>query len=296
MVRPSRFSFNPETSESNVFQNAAGNERGEEIARLALMEFDHMVELLRSSGVTVQVFEDSPIPPKPDAIFPNNWISFHADGRIITYPMMAESRQREVRQDILRFAMENWGFRHVLRLDARAKSGQFLEGTGSVVLDRPSRLAYACLGPRTDKELLLEWCALNAFDPVVFHASDHHGIPIYHTNVLMSLGDGYAVLCDEAIPDPSERQSVIALLEGSGKSVVTISMGQMEHFAGNMLQVRNQSDQPILVMSEQARQCLRQDQLDILSQYALILPVPLWTIERFGGGSARCMMAEVFRP
>lgn len=296
MVRPSRFSHNPETSESNAFQNADSTDRSEEISRLASMEFDHMVELLRSNGVTVHVFDDSPVPPKPDAVFPNNWISFHADGRIITYPMMAESRQREVRQDILRFAMDHWGFRHVLRLDARAKNGHFLEGTGSLVLDRPSRLAYACLGPRTDKDLMLEWCSLNGFEPVMFMASDSNGLPIYHTNVLMGLGDGFAVLCVEAIPDPLERQAVISCIENSGKSVVPISMGQMEHFAGNMLQVLNQSGQPILVMSEQARQSLRQDQLESLGQHAHLLPISLWTIERYGGGSARCMMAEVFRP
>lgn len=296
MVRPSRFSYNPETSESNAFQNAGSTEQGGEIARLALMEFDHMVGMLRSNGVTVHVFEDQPEPPKPDAVFPNNWISFHADGRIITYPMMAESRQREVRQDILRFAMDHWGFSHVLRLDARASGGHFLEGTGSLVLDRPAKLAYACLGPRTEKELLLEWCDLNGYEPVMFTAVDRNKLPIYHTNVIMGLGDGFAVVCSESIHDPAEKSQVLASLENSGKSVVHLSMTQMEHFAGNMLQVRNQEGKALLVMSEQARQALDQDQLDVLCHHAVLLPVPLWTIERYGGGSARCMMAEVFRP
>lgn len=296
MIRPACFSFNSETSESNAFQHADGKDRGEEIARLALVEFDHMVDLLRHQGVTVHVIEDLPEPTKPDAVFPNNWISFHSDGRVITYPMMAESRRREVRPDILRHAMDHWGFRHVLRLDARAKGGNFLEGTGSLVLDRPQRIAYACLGPRTDKQLLNEWCEMNGFEPIMFQAVDAHQLPIYHTNVIMGLGDGYAVICDESITDTDERAAVVTRLEQSRKTVVRLTMGQMEHFAGNMLQVLSQNGQAILVMSEQARQALRSDQLDVLSHFAKILPVPLWTIERYGGGSARCMMAEVFRP
>lgn len=296
MIRPHRFGYNPETAASNAFQDPEGADQMDAISAKALAEFDGMVDLLRKEGVIVHVFEDTPDPVKPDAVFPNNWISFHGNGRIITYPMQAVSRQREVRCAILHHAMERWSFTHVLRMDARARMNQFLEGTGSMILDRGSNKVYACLSPRTEPLMLDHWCAVTGYEQVAFRAVDNQGKEIYHTNVIMAIGDGYAVVCLECIPDPGESARVREALVASGKQIVPIRFDQVLRFAGNMLQVLDGQGHPLLVMSEQARQSLDPAQVADLEQYARLLSVPLWTIEKFGGGSARCMMAEVFRP
>ncbi len=296
MIRPSHFGFNSETAESNAFQQADEHSPPQEIALKAVQEFDHMVALLRDVGIEVEVVEDTDSPRKPDAIFPNNWISFHDDGTLVTYPMQAVARRTEVREDLVDQFRSSWGYSRTLHLDQAHPNGPFLEGTGSMILDRIHRIAYACISPRTDPGLFREWADQMGYRPVDFTATDAAGQLIYHTNVMMALGDDYAVICLESIQDPQERQTVVDQLVASGKEVVPISLDQMNRFAGNMLQVLNREGKPFLVMSEQARQSLMPDQVDRLSGYATLLPVPLWTIERIGGGSARCMMAEVFLP
>lgn len=296
MIRPASFGSNPETAESNAFQSKALTEEKETIRQKALLEFDGMVSILKENHVSVHVIEDTVSPAKPDAIFPNNWISFHSEGKIVTYPMLVPSRKNEVRTDIIDMAMKEWHFAQVIRLDQDYSDNQILEGTGSLILDRPNRIAYACLSARTDAKLLQEWGELMGYEIISFDSVDQNGKPVYHTNVMMALGDGYAVICLESIPDLKERESLIRSLEKTGKEIITISYDQMASFAGNMLQVLDSKQAPLLVMSEQAYQSLSQDQIDAINKYARILPIPLWTIEKYGGGSARCMMAEVFMP
>ncbi len=296
MVRPSHFGFNSETAESNAFQQVDDQTTPAEISQKAIIEFDQMVHILRHAGIEVEVIEDTASPVKPDAIFPNNWISFHDDGTLVTYPMQAKARRAEVRQDLVDRFKSTWGYTKVLPLDQHNPSGPFLEGTGSMILDRVHHIAYACISPRTDQVLFQDWARQLGYHALAFTAADAGGQLIYHTNVMMALGDGYAVICLASIIDAIERQTVVDQLEASGKVVVDISFDQMNQFAGNMLQVLNKDGQPYLIMSAQAHQSLHPKQIDQLSRYATLLPIPLWTIERIGGGSARCMMAEVFLP
>jgi hypothetical protein len=296
MIRPASFGSNPETAESNAFQSKALSEEKETIRQKALQEFDGMVSILKGNHVSVHVIEDTASPIKPDAIFPNNWISFHEEGKIVTYPMLVPSRKIEVRADIIDMALKEWHFAQVIRMDQDYSDSQILEGTGSLILDRPNRIAYACLSARTDEKLLREWGELMGYEIISFDSVDQNGKPVYHTNVMMALGDGYAVICLESIPDLQERESLTQSLEKTGKEIITISYDQMASFAGNMLQVLDSKQEPLLVMSEQAYQSLSQDQIDAINKYARILPIPLWTIEKYGGGSARCMMAEVYMP
>lgn len=296
MVRPSHFGFNFETAESNAFQQIDDQMSADDVAQTAIREFDHMVSLLRQADIEVEVVPDTSTPVKPDAIFPNNWISFHENGLIVTYPMQAEVRRQEVREDIVDSARQTWGYSARWALDQLYTNGPFLEGTGSMILDRQDQIVYACLSPRTDQALLHEWAKRLGYQPVSFIATDATGQQIYHTNVMMAIGDGYAVICLDSIKDLEERSAVIQSLTSTGKEIIDISLDQMNRFAGNMLQVLDRSDKPHLIMSEQAFQSLETEQIERLSAKTSLLPVPLWTIERIGGGSARCMMAEVFLP
>ncbi len=296
MIRPSHFGFNSETAESNAFQQIDNNMSPDDIAQLATREFDQMVTLLRQADIEVEVIQDTSSPIKPDAIFPNNWISFHENGLIVTYPMQAEVRRKEVRQDMIDSASTSWGYEDRWAMDQIYSNGPFLEGTGSMILDRQYRIVYACLSPRTDLTLLNEWASRMGYQSVSFIATDASGQQIYHTNVMLALGDGYAVICLDSILEKKERSLVVKSLESTGKEVVDISLEQMNHFAGNMLQVLDRSGKSHLIMSEQAFQSLSPGQISQLSAKTTLLPIPLWTIERIGGGSARCMMAEVFLP
>jgi hypothetical protein len=296
MIRPASFGSNPETAESNAFQSKAALEENETIRQKALFEFDRMVSILKDNHVSVHVIEDTALPVKPDAIFPNNWISFHAEGKIVTYPMLVPSRKIEVRKDIIEMAMKEWHYDQIIRLDQNFADNQILEGTGSLILDRPNRIAYACLSARTDETLLQEWSSIMGYRNISFRSVDQNGKPVYHTNVMMALGDGYAVVCLDSIPDQQDRDRLTQSLEKTGKEIIDISYNQMEAFAGNMLQVLDSKHNPLLVMSEQAFQSLTPDQINAINNYAQIVPIPLWTIEKYGGGSARCMMAEVFLP
>ena len=290
MIRPVNFSFNAETAVNNAFQRDAGDAGAQ---RQALEEFNGFVALLRDNGVDVTVIDDTPEPYTPDSIFPNNWISFHEQGLICLYPMFAVNRRLERKPGVLQQLGQAFHIGQTLDFSSYEQEGLFLEGTGSMVLDRDSKIAYACLSPRTDKGVLLDFCAKTGYTPEVFAAVDSSHRAIYHTNVMMCVADRYVVVCLDSLPDDAERQQLAATIRASGKQLIPISLQQMDHFAGNMLQVHNRQGERLLVMSSQAYNSLRPEQVGQLSSYNRILHSPLTTIETNGGGSARCMMAEI---
>jgi len=296
MIRPASFGFNPETAESNAFQSSTLEHSVEEIRRLARQEFDQMVDLLREAGIEVMVVEDDDRVVKTDAVFPNNWVSFHQDGTVVTYPMLSQIRRHERREDIIAFLEQRFWVHKRVHLEYGEAAGKFLEGTGSLIFDRQHRKAYACLSPRTDPGLLEDFCRQMDYSAVVFLALDPNGQEIYHTNVMMNIGETFAVVCLDSIANPEERARVIASLEQDGKEVISISFAQMLAFAGNMLQVKNTSGDPILVMSKTAYDSLLPEQRERLSKHCSLLAPAIPIIEKYGGGSARCMMAEVFLP
>lgn len=297
MVRPANFGFNEETAANNAFQSRDGRLSPDDIRNKAVGEFDGFVDTLRAAGVHVIVAQDTAAPIKPDAIFPNNWATFHQEGLVVTYPMFAPSRRRERRQEVLDTVLQA-GFRagRRLNLESNEQLDRFLEGTGSIIFDHPNRLAYACLSPRTDASLLDELCRALDYTPVVFHARDGQGQDIYHTNVMMALGETFVVICLDTVTDPAERARLERCFRETNKEIVDISLDQMNAFAGNMLQVRNDRDETLLVMSEQAFRSLTAAQVSALERHTRLLHSPIDTIETYGGGSARCMMAEVFLP
>lgn len=291
MIRPVAFGFNEQTAESNAFQNK--DEAQQSVQKKALQEFDAFVKLLRDNGVNVLVVEDTLQPHTPDSIFPNNWISFHETGDIFLYPMQAENRRLERREDVIHELEEDFKVRHVIDLSRFEKQGKYLEGTGSMVFDRENKVAYACLSPRTDKDVLERFCEESFYTAVTFHAVDQNKQAIYHTNVMMCIAGKYAVICLDSIADNLERQMVISSLEVSGKSIINISYDQMNHFAGNMLEVINNQGESLLVMSGSAFASLDEKQIATLHKYSRIIYSDIPVIERNGGGSVRCMMAEV---
>ena len=295
MVRPANFAFNEETAANNAFQSRDQRLTPAEMRENALLEFDGFVQKLRDAGVNVVVADDSPEPVKPDAVFPNNWVSFHQEGYIVTYPMFAPTRRRE-RSEAVLDAVRQAGFtigehRH---MEGSEAENRFLEGTGSIIFDHQHRLAYACLSPRTDAGLLDDLCKSIGYEAVVFHSVDEQGQDIYHTNVMMALGETFVVICLDSVRDPQERAMLEQKFRDTGKVVVAISLAQMNSFAGNMLQVRNDREETILVMSEQAYRALLPEQVAVLESHTRLLWADIRTIETYGGGSARCMMAEVF--
>ncbi|MDO8365589.1 MAG: arginine deiminase-related protein [Saprospiraceae bacterium] len=297
MVRPANFAFNEETAASNAFQSRDGKMSATEMRERAMQEFDGFVTRLRDAGVDVMVAEDSATPVKPDAVFPNNWVSFHQEGIVVTYPMFAPTRRLE-RSDAIIDDVLSKGFHSDRRLhfEESEQSEHFLEGTGSIIFDHQHQLAYACLSPRTDAALLEELCQAIGYQKVVFHSVDGNGQDIYHTNVMMALGETFVVICLDTVRDPSERKMLEEKFRETGKEIVNISLEQMNSFAGNMLQVRNVEGQTILVMSSQAYRALKPAQIQQLQGHTQLLHAPIDTIETYGGGSARCMMAEVFLP
>ncbi len=294
MVRPVRFGYNAETAVNNAFQ-VAGQDQ-EAVQAKALAEFDHFVATLRSHEIDVVVVEDTVEPHTPDSIFPNNWISFHRNSTIVLYPMFAENRRLERKETVIEAIKSRFQIDSTIDLTKNEAHNVFLEGTGSIILDRENKIAYACISPRTDKNLFLEFCEEMGYEPVVFNAVDQKGKDIYHTNVMMCLGDKYAVICLDSIQEADERAVVTGALAQSGKVIVEISFEQMNHFAGNMLQVMNVNGEQFLVMSSQAYASLNQEQIQALESFNPIIHVPLETIESNGGGSARCMMAEILLP
>lgn len=293
MIRPVNFCFNAETAVNNAFQIAGDNK---DVQQKAAYEFDTFVRILQNEGVDVTVIDDTPVPHTPDSIFPNNWISFHNDGNIFLYPMFAANRRLERKPGVLKQMEEQFSVKKIVDLSSLEEKELFLEGTGSMVLDRQNRIAYACLSPRTHAEALDSWCKESGYKPVVFHAVDTNGKEIYHTNVMMCVADKYAVVCLDSIKDAEEKAAFSDAIESTGKELIAISYEQMNHFAGNMLQVHNDDGEKLLIMSTQAYASLNRSQIKRLNKWNRIVHAPLNTIESNGGGSARCMMAEVHLP
>lgn len=299
MIEPVSFGYNAQTAVNNYFQQNDDLSKTD-VQKQALEEFNQMAEKLRSRGLNIMVVQDTALPHTPDSIFPNNWISSHQDGRIVLYPMYAENRRQERRKDILRMIAEK-GFKilDIVDYSPLEKRRRFLEGTGSMILDRPNNIAYAALSERTDKELFLHFCEEFGYQPVYFSANQSVGnqrLPIYHTNVMMCVADKYAVICLDTIDDKNERAMVVDSLKNSRKEIIEISEKQMHRFAGNMLQVENREEIRFLVMSLSAYESLSVDQIERLTSFNEIISIAIPTIERYGGGSVRCMMTEIFNP
>lgn len=299
MIRPVSFHKNEETAVNNYFQSDLDISVND-INKQAQFEFDIFVSKLKEIGIQVIVIEDTDEPETPDAVFPNNWISFHSNGDIALYPMYAKNRRLERREDVLD-VIESYDFviSNIIDYSDAEKEGVYLEGTGSIILDRENRKAYCALSERADESLFIEFCEDFEFSPVVFKAYqsvEGKRLPIYHTNVMMCIAETFAVICLEAIDDKKERQSVLKHLKSDGKEIISISEAQMHEFAGNMLQVKTNHNQSVLVMSQSAFESLNKPQIESIKSHCEILYSPLNTIETCGGGSARCMMAEVFLP
>lgn len=300
MIRPVAFRMNEQTAVNNYYQKVIDGLLPATVNAKAQQEFDAFVEKLESKGVQVIVVEDTIDPDTPDSIFPNNWISFHENGDVIFYPMFAENRRLERREDILDL-IEEKGFKieNINDFTSAEEDGFFLEGTGSILLDRANQKAYCALSPRADEELFIEFCEDLDLAPVIFEAYqsvDGDRKLIYHTNVMMCLGETFAVICADSIDDKAERKMVIDNLKQDGKEVIYTTEDQVNNFAGNMLVVKGTDEKRFVVMSEAAKQSLNKGQITQLEKHAEILSSSLDTIEACGGGSARCMMAEVFLP
>jgi len=300
MVRPHSFRKNEETATNNHYQRDIAQASPEEIIERAQEEFDGLVDQLKAAGVEVVVFDEAEPHETPDALFPNNWISTHADGTVALYPMFAPNRRTERREDVPLVLEHQFGFdvRQIIDFTEFESHNKFLEGTGSIVLDRVNRKAYAALSDRTDARALEHFCDQLDFEPVAFQAFqtvDNQRLPIYHTNVMMSIGSGYAVVCLDCIDSDDERKQVVGAIAQDRLELIAITEEQVNQFAGNMLELTG-DDGPVLVMSASAYQSLVPEQIEKLQQHTTLLHAPLPTIETCGGGSARCMIAEIHLP
>ena len=302
MVRPQAFGYNPETAATNTFQRPEAVRGAAGADARARAEFERLAQALGSEGISVCAVDDTTHPVKPDAVFPNNWLSFHDDGTLVLYPMQSASRRLERRQEVIDAAVKRLDFRvsHLIDLTHHERQGRFLEGTGSLVLDHVERVAYACTSPRTDAQLVAEWARELKYQAVIFEATDRAGAPLYHTNVLMCIGERAVVIGSGAIA-PGDRERVLAQLRASDREIIEIGHEEIAAFGGNMLELGTWDealgDSRVLVMSETARRALNPElfaQLSGCTDAVLAVPVP--TIEELGGGSVRCMLAEVFRP
>ncbi len=297
MIRPVRFLSNPHTAASNRFQTRTDLGEDQQQA-IAAAEFDALATALQESGIRVCLFDDTEEPHTPDSIFPNNWISLHADGTVVLYPMEAVNRRTERRPDIIESLGSEQGFlvREIVDLSAHENAGKYLEGTGSLVLDRAHRIAYACLSSRTSLEVLGDFAQRMAYEVVAFDAVDRDGFPIYHTNVVMNVGEKLAVVCAEAIARPQQRQAVLERLASTGHDVLLLNYDQLAAFAGNMLELRDQSGGRVVAMSRQAWDSLDNAQRARLEENGRVVSVPIDHIEKHSGGSVRCMLAEIHLP
>ncbi len=297
MVRPARFGFNSQTAPSNSFQHLPPAGVQSELQALALSEFDGLADGLRREGVNVIVADDSPLPAKPDALFPNNWVSFHRDGTVVLYPMLAPNRRSERRDDVLRQVSGDGGFRitRTVDLSYREQQGKYLEGTGSLVLDRAGHVAYAGVSPRTDLDVLGEFAQQLDYELVTFEALDGSGSAIYHTNVLMAIGARFAVVCGAAITQQRHRDAVYSMLRARGREIIEISPAQMLEFAGNLLELAPAGTN-VIALSTTAWRSLDAGQRRALERYGRILAADIPVIERCGGGGVRCMLAEIHLP
>lgn len=294
LVRPAAFGYNPETAASNAFQKQADSDIN--IQANALKEFDQVVAKLTEHGIATMVVEDSNDPKKTDAIFPNNWITTHEDGRIVLYPMMAPSRRKERRTDIVFQLQKKFKTSGVIDLSANEQEGKFLEGTGSIIFDHPNRIAYACRSDRTEQSLFHSLCNQLGYKPCLFSATDENGLSIYHTNVMMWVGESLAGICLESIQNEAEEESVLNLLSSTNHKVIALSFAQMHLFAGNMFEVKNNINERFLLMSQTAFNSLLPGQLSEMEKYLTPLPMDIGTIEESGGGSIRCMVAGIHLP
>ena len=297
MLRPASFGFNPDTAPSFLFQREITDANRQEIERRARIEFDLLAGRLREAGVDVIVLDDKEELKTPDAVFPNNWVSFHHDGTVVMYPMFAPSRRPERRRDIIE-KLQTGGFRvsRVADLTHHENQGRFLEGTGSVVFDHSDHIAYANISPRTNSDVLGELCNTLGYRPIVFHATSENGDPIFHTDMVMSIGDRFVIFCGESINDTTERKRVLDGLKATGREIISIDRKQVEQFSGNVLQLQAQNGGTVLAISTAACLSLRSDQRDAIQRFTQIVESPLPVFEGIGRGSARCMMADVHLP
>jgi hypothetical protein len=292
MVRPASFGLNPQTALTNAFQSK--EEVPLQVGQAALEEFNRMVDTLAAHDVDIIVVDDPAVPAKPDAVFPNNWISFHEDGTIMLYPMMAENRRLERTIPVIEAMKTKFDIREVIDLTMHEKKNQFLEGTGSVVFDYVNKIAYASRSGRTHEVVLQELCEKIGFRSIVFDAVDENGQPIYHTNVLMCVGSRFAVICLDAIQRDEDQEVLLQSFSDTGHQVVAISYAQLHVFAGNMIEVLTKSGEPLVLISEQAFQSLIPGQVHAITQFAELIPLSIPTIEQYGGGSVRCMVAGIY--
>lgn len=293
MIRPAGFGFNEETASNNFFQTSSSLSK-EQLQQKALAEFDNMVAVLRSNHINVLLIDDSKEPVKPSAIFPNNWLCTSPEGVVSVFPMYAPSRRTEKRDDILKMLSEKFVVKDVQDWSEYEAEGRFLEGTGSMVIDYDNKMIYAAVSERTNLSVLEKFAGANGCQAIVFLATDKEGRPVYHTNVVMTLGSTFCVLCEEAIDEEWELIAVRQLLESTHHAIIPITREQMQRFAGNMLEVKNAKGENILVISQTAFDSLRKEQKQMLEAYAKLLPISVPTIEQTEGGSVRCMMAEIF--
>jgi len=296
MIRPFNFAFNNQTALSNVFQKATADINPGVIQQKALEEFDTLVEVLKAKGIEVKVVADTMEPAKPDAVFPNNWASFHEDGTVILYPMFAPNRRLEKRSEIIGILRADYKIKNIVDLSGYEFIDRFLEGTGSVVFDHDNSIAYACLSSRTNQELLYILADRLHYEPLWFYAYDARGVEIYHTNVMMCIAEKFVIICIDAIRDEKQKELVANTIIKTGHELIAISFDQMTKFAGNMLALKNNLGQDLLVMSQTASDSLTVDQKSRMSKYCEMVSVPIPTIETIGGGSVRCMIAEIFLP
>ena len=294
MVRPATFTFNSQTAGSNAFQQPVSN--SVDVGKSATLEFDLMVEVLRSNQIDVIVFQDSPSPTKPDALFPNNWISIHESGQLVLYPMMAPNRRLERRLDIIDSLKSTFEINEVLDFSKYEEQEIFMEGTGSLIFDHVNRLAYACRSARTNEMLLTEICNKLGYKAIVFDAVDVSGKPIYHTNVMMCVGNKFSVVCIDSIKSEEDQELVLGKFAETGHQVISISYDQMKSFAGNMLEIKNILNESVILMSQTAFDSLLPGQLNAISKHGDILPIAIPTIEAYGGGSIRCMVGGIHAP
>jgi hypothetical protein len=293
LVRPARFGFHAEAAASNLFARAPGGE----VHREALAEFEALAGRLSQARVNTLILEDGPEPAKPDAVFPNNWISFHRDGTVVLYPMATASRRLERNVEAITKLVTAAGFevRRVVDLTGHERHDRFLEGTGSLILDRPRRQAYASLSPRTDRDAIADFDEKLDYSTLVFEATDASGQPIYHTNVLMSFGTRFAVLCTEAVA-PGARAALIAEIEASGRTLIEVGFEQMNRFACNLIELQNRDGDPVIALSTAALDAFQPEQRRALESFGDLVAVPIPTIEAVGGGSVRCMIADIHLP
>ena len=291
MIKPINFGFNEETAVNNAFQVQGHSNNAQEKAE---KEFDYFVNTLLHNKIDVNVIQDTAEPYTPDSIFPNNWISFHKGNKICLYPMFAPNRRKERKPHIIEKIKEKFVIEKTIDLTFYEEQNIFLEGTGSMVLDRENNIAYACISPRTNQKVFDDFCSKMNFKGISFTALDGKNGQIYHTNVMMCIADKYAIICLDSIKNDSERKNVTKSIKDTGKEIIEISISQMNNFAGNMLQVSNVEGKNFLIMSENAYNSLTQEQIVIIKNYNEIINIPLSTIEYNGGGSARCMLAEIF--